>query len=148
MSGEQEQAIINENFTEAAQLKEQIAALQNQLKDLLQEKEMEQKIAKRTDVPTIIKYLDIACSLLQSPQIREMNGTILSLQNNVILESLIHENETVRAKALRCYALCCIIDKNSAKNGIHIFSTPVRITNVRQFNTEFDLKFKFLDICL
>lgn len=122
---EQNKAIAEENFIEAERIKKEIIELNIAYKELKNSQSVPQQVQKRTDVPTIIKYLDVAASLLLSPQITELNSTLRALKDDVIQELLIHDNDSVRAKALRCYALCCIVDKECASSGIHIFSTPV-----------------------
>ncbi|XP_018564704.1 condensin complex subunit 3-like [Anoplophora glabripennis] len=121
----QNTAVKEENFMEAERFKRELIEVNAAYKELKNSQDVPQQVQKRTDIPTIIKYLDVAASLLLSPQITELNSTLRALKNDVIQELLIHDNDNVRAKALRCYALCCIVDKDSASNGIHIFSTPI-----------------------
>lgn len=123
---EQNKAVEAENFVEADRLKKEIIEVNAAYKELKNSQNVPQQVQKRTDIPTVIKYLDVAASLLLSPQITKLNSTLRALKDDVIQELLIHDNDNVRAKALRCYALCCIVDKECASTGIHIFSTPVK----------------------
>lgn len=123
---EQNQAITEEKFSEAERLKKEISEMNIAYKELKNSFNPPAQVQKKTDIPTIIKYLDVAASLLVSPQVTGLNPTLRSLKDEVIQELLMHNNDNVRAKALRCYSLYCIVDKECASTGIHIFSTPVR----------------------
>ncbi|KAJ8969401.1 hypothetical protein NQ317_010309 [Molorchus minor] len=122
---EQSEAVRQEKFIEADRLKHEIGELHSTLKKLKEAQFSPQQVKKKTDIPTIIKYLDVAAGLLLSPQITCLTPSLKTLKDNVIQELLIYDNDNVRAKALRCYALCCIVDKQCASSGIHIFSTPI-----------------------
>lgn len=80
---------------------------------------------KVTDATTIVKYLSINASLLRSTRLNKLLPTLRTLKDTVIEEQLLNVSDTVRCKALECYGLCCIMDKETAKNGIHIMSAPV-----------------------
>ncbi|CAH0547544.1 unnamed protein product [Brassicogethes aeneus] len=126
LSDLQKDAIESQNFSKAGELKLTIDELQAQLVQMQNDtKDSGEVVEKRSDPPTIAKYLDIAAGLLLSTQITQMTPALQSLQNDVIQEMLMHKNDAIKAKALRCYALSCTIDRDSAKNGIHIFSTPI-----------------------
>ncbi|KAJ8969726.1 hypothetical protein NQ314_001614 [Rhamnusium bicolor] len=123
---EQNEAVKQENYMEAERLKHDIEQVNNELRNLKNLQTVpQQQIQKKTDIPTIIKYLDIAAGLLLSPKVTHLTSSLKTLKDDVIQELLIHDNDNVRVKALRCYALCCIVDKHCASNGIHIFSTPI-----------------------
>lgn len=119
-----ETAVKEQNFMEADKYNHQI----NDLKLLILNTEEEMKTygqaVKRTDIPTLKKYLDIASSLLSSPQITFLSPTLATLKDDIEM-LLIHANDSVRTKALKCYALFCLIDKKCAQIGIHICSVPV-----------------------
>lgn len=122
-----------EDYLKAADYQEQL----NELKLAIKTSEdhiskLSELITKKTDSDTVKKYLDIAAALLSSPQITVLIPTLISLKEDVIQECLIHSEESIKAKALKCYALCCLIDEPTAKIGIHICSIPVmriRIAN-------------------
>lgn len=124
---EQNKAVKEQNFTEAERLKNELIKINDAYREIKNSSNFPAQIKKRTDIPTIVKYLDIAAGLLISPQVIELNSTLKALKDDIIQELLIHNNDNVRAKALRCYCLCCIIDKECASAGIHIFSIPVKI---------------------
>lgn len=119
-----ENAVKEESFKEAEKYSSEI----NDIKLLIQKAEEELKkceqVVKRTDVPTLETYLDIAAALLCSPQVTELSPTLVSLKEDVEI-LLIHTNDSVKTKALKCYALFCLINKKCAQIGIHICSAPV-----------------------
>lgn len=125
LSSEQEDAIRERNFIEAERLNNEIDSLQLALIKLREEVLPQQIEEKKTNIVTTVKCLDIAAGLLLSPQVTFLTPSLKALNENFIYELLISEIDSIRVKAFRCYALCCIIDKESSTNGIHIFSTPV-----------------------
>lgn len=129
MKSEQDDCIALHNFLEAERLKGEINELELSLVKLKEDLPTQHKLEKKTDTPTIIKCLDIAIGILLSPQVTCLTAPLKALKEDFINELLIGESFIIRMKALRCYALYCIIDKESSSNGIHIFSTPVSHNN-------------------
>lgn len=126
LRNDQEYAVTEQNFIEAERLKNELKDLSIELEDLMKsEREQVQHIEKKTDILTTIKCLDIAAAILLLPKVREFTASLKNLKEDFIQELLIHDNDSIRVKALHCYALCCIIDKETAATGIHIFSTPI-----------------------
>lgn len=127
LNQEQEANIAQRDFVKAALLKDAIDDLEFALEKLKNEPLLSQKnCQKKSDLLTTVKCLDIAAGILLSPQVTSLTASLKTLKEDLINELLISENDTIRVKAFRCYALCCIVDKELSKNGIHIFSTPVR----------------------
>ncbi|CAH1112883.1 unnamed protein product [Psylliodes chrysocephalus] len=123
---EQEIAINNQNFVEAENLKQKLIKLDADLTNLKNiNLEPAQQIEKKTDVATIIKCLDIAAAVLKCPKLDKLTPCLKSLKEDFIQGLLIDNNDNVHTKALNCYGLCCIIDKDTAMSGIHIFSTAI-----------------------
>ncbi|KAJ8947573.1 hypothetical protein NQ318_010085 [Aromia moschata] len=123
---EQSEAVRQEDYMEAERIKHEIEAAHADLKNLKDAQISPQhQIQKRTDIPTILKYLDVAAALLLSPQVTKLQASLIALKDEVIQELLIHDSDNVRVKAMRCYALFCIVDKQCAMTGIHIFCTPI-----------------------
>ncbi|KAJ8910833.1 hypothetical protein NQ315_015568 [Exocentrus adspersus] len=123
---EQNIAVKEENYIEAERIKKELTKVNAEYKQMKNPLDVvPRQVQKRNDIPTIIKYLDVAAGLLLSPQITQLNATLKTLKNDIIQELLIHDNDNVRAKALRCYALCCIVDRDCASIGIHIFAAPI-----------------------
>lgn len=135
LTSEQEDAIKERNFIEAERLNNEINSLQKALATLKDEALPQQIVEKKINIVTTVKCLDIAAGLLLSPQVTFLTPCLKTLNENFIYELLISEIDSIRVKAFRCYALCCIIDKESSTNGIHIFSTPVSniFLNCHQF---------------
>lgn len=132
---EQENCVAQHNFMEAERLENQMNELHSALKELKEEPlTPPQHLEKKTDILTTIKCLDIAAGILLSPQVTSLTMSLKALKQDFINEFLISENDSIRVKAFRCYALCCIIDKESSTNGIHIFSTPVSNQQMRLKN--------------
>lgn len=115
----------NEDYLQAADYQKQLDELKVLLKTT-EEKLMETKeVKQKRDPATIKKYLDVAAALLVSPQIASLNHTLVALKEQVIQECLIHPDENINATALKCYVLCCLVDRATAKNGLHICALPV-----------------------
>lgn len=120
-------ALQEENFIEAENCKLKTQELEALVTSASEEiKYLKETTSKRDDVPTILKYLDIAYALLHLPKIKQMTPTLITLKEDVIQGLLIHNNKHVRSKALKCYTLFCVIDEGCAKIGIHLCSGPVR----------------------
>ncbi|KAG5899798.1 hypothetical protein JTB14_006131 [Gonioctena quinquepunctata] len=127
LRGEQDIAIREQNFMEAERIKMEIAEVGINLGNLKNVEDIQQQrqVQKKTDLLTTIKCLDIAAAILMSPKGTHLTSSMKALKEDFIQELLITENDSVRVKALRCYALCCLIDKPTSQNGIHLFSTPI-----------------------
>lgn len=128
---DQENCISNHEFLGAERLKNEISEAQIALTNLKEEPlSTSQNVEKRTDILTTKKCLHIAAGILRSPQLTILTDSLESLKEEFIIELLMSANDSIRVKAFRCFALYCIIDKKSASNGIHIFSTPVSISTM------------------
>ncbi|CAG9815968.1 unnamed protein product [Phaedon cochleariae] len=120
-----EEAVQREDYMEAEQIKNMIGDANASLANLKQEEPAQLRQEKKTDLVTTIKCLDITAAILLSPKINRLTASMRALKEDLIQELLIHDNDTVRVKAMKCYGLCCIADKETASTGIHIFSTPI-----------------------
>lgn len=129
----QESAIAKKDYIAAESLEQRIGDISTLMENLERKKNfnLSQTPKKITDRATLIKCLDIAAGLLLSPKITKMTSSLETLKRDTICEFMIHENETVQAKAMHCYALLCLIDKKTANDGIHIFYAPVSITLIK-----------------
>lgn len=129
MSLKQEQAdlIIEKNYSLAREFEEEIKNLDIELKKNQEISEIETNPEAEIDFDTLIRCLTIAEALLLSPKITELNPALSTLKDNLIIKLIIHNNNAIKAKALKCYALCCLVDRKSAEYGIHIFSMPVSL---------------------
>lgn len=114
-----------EDYLKAAECHKQLEELKVAIKDKEIEINKQMQVTRKTDVCTIKKYLDIAAALLSSAQVTALTPNLTSLKDEVIQECLIHYDEDVKAKALKCYVLCCIVDEATAKCGIHICAIPI-----------------------
>ncbi|KAJ3647227.1 hypothetical protein Zmor_024756 [Zophobas morio] len=121
---EQENRLVHveRNFIEAERVKQEIETNEALLQDLRSVQEKPEPVEKKTDAKTMLKCLNIAEALLRSPTIRKFNPAIATLNNEVINQALVHEDDLVKLRALKCYALCCVIDYRTARYGVHLFS--------------------------
>ncbi|XP_044264228.1 condensin complex subunit 3-like isoform X2 [Tribolium madens] len=116
-------AFVEKNYSEAKRIKEAISEKQTVLENLkkVQEKpEME----KKTDLATMLKCLTITEALLLCPKVN-YTPVIATLTIEHINPAMLYDDSRVQAKALKCYALCCLIDRKCAIHGIHLFSSMV-----------------------
>jgi hypothetical protein len=118
---------VEKNYGEADRVKHEIEEKEEQLKKLRTVRDKPEQAEKKTDAPTMFKVLSVAEALLRSPTLTRFNPAIATLHSEVINPALIHEDDRVKAKALKCYALCCVIDRRSARYVIHLFSGLVII---------------------
>lgn len=123
--------VNEEDYLQAAEHQKRLDELEGAIKSKEAELNAETETSKTSDPDSIKKYLDIAAALLCSPQITALSPTLVSLKQDVIQECLMHPNESIQTKALKCYVLCCLVDKASAKIGIHICSVPVSFYSLR-----------------
>jgi len=76
---------------------------------------------------TILKVLLITEHLLQRTNESLIeNGPLCGLLKEVILANIKHDNSLIQLGVLRCLALCCILDKNLAKQNIILFIDCLR----------------------
>ncbi|XP_023023077.2 chromosome associated protein G [Leptinotarsa decemlineata] len=122
-----DKAIREQKFVEAERIKNEMTQITAELTDLknVEVAQQQRQVQKRTDLLTTIKCLDIASAMLLCPKVIHLTSSMKALKEDFIQELLMSDNDSVRVKALRCYALCCIIDKPTSRNGIHLFSTPI-----------------------
>lgn len=119
-----ENAVREESFKDAEEYNSQINDLKLSILNAEEELKKCGQVAKRTDVPTLEKYLDIAAALLCSAQVKVLSPTLATLKEDVEV-LLMHDKDSVKTKALKCYALFCTMDKGCAQIGVHICSAPV-----------------------
>lgn len=112
-------------YLKAGEHQKEQEALELAIKSHKEGADKQKEAVVKTDSNTINKYLDIAAALLSSAQITVLIPTLISLKEEVIQGCLIHSCSNIKAKALKCYVLCCLIDRTTAKTGIHICSIPV-----------------------
>ncbi|CAG9771341.1 unnamed protein product [Ceutorhynchus assimilis] len=125
LSHEQDEAVKAQDFLLAERLKGEIESVLLQLKNLkntisnptiIKQKKVE-------DLPTVCKCLDIAWAILRC--VTKLTPTLKSIQHDFLPDLLSSKDDFVRLKALRCYAICCIYDKKTAGQGIHIYAAYI-----------------------
>ncbi|RZC40961.1 condensin complex subunit 3-like, partial [Asbolus verrucosus] len=121
----EDQCIFEKRFLDAQQIKCDIEKKQAELESVEMVQIKTEPTERKTDVPTIVKYLTVAEGLLRLPSIKRLNPALATLCSEVIQKVIPHESDEVKAKAFKCYGLCCVIDKKCASYGIHIFSAPI-----------------------
>ncbi|KAL1512881.1 hypothetical protein ABEB36_002391 [Hypothenemus hampei] len=124
---EQESAITSSDFLKANNLKEQIEIVSHQIvaHNNFVTTNQQTNLKKIDDMEVICKCLDIAFAFLQTAKIKKLTPSMISFKEDLLIDYLMYETEVVRLKALRCFAVCCIFDQVSARQGIHIFSVPI-----------------------
>ncbi|KAK5640671.1 hypothetical protein RI129_011482 [Pyrocoelia pectoralis] len=125
-------AVQEEDYNAAAKLKQDINASKAKLEESIPPPPA--PIAKTTDLPSIIKCLNIATALLLSREITCLNPTLRTLNEDITSDFLAHDDLTVRTKALECYALCCLMDRKWAEKGITIFTTCILANTISPTN--------------
>ncbi|XP_030762199.1 condensin complex subunit 3-like isoform X1 [Sitophilus oryzae] len=127
LQGEQQDAVAKTDYLEAGRLKEKIDYLNVQLSNLKNEavRSASEEVKKKTDLLTVNNCLNIAFGILRTLGMSQLTSSLKSLKVDVIEEFLTFNNDIVRMKAFRCYAICCIYDKATAMNGIHMFALPI-----------------------
>lgn len=142
----QESAIAEKDYLLAENLEKKMENMNSLVESLIKEKDatLEQPASvKKSDKATLVKCLDIAAGLLLSPEITKMTSSLETLKRDTIYNLIMHENPSVQAKAMRCYALLCIIDKKTANDGIHLFYVPISA-----YQSEQECDIQILLVCI
>ncbi|XP_031355984.1 condensin complex subunit 3-like isoform X2 [Photinus pyralis] len=122
-------AVQEEDYDTAAKLKQEIDASKAKF-----EESIPPPVTKTTDIPSIIKCLNIARALLLSRDVTCLNPTLRTLNEDITSDFLAHDDLTVRQRSLECYALCCLMDRKWAEKGILIFTSCILANSLSPTN--------------
>ncbi|CAG9859897.1 unnamed protein product [Phyllotreta striolata] len=123
----QDEAIKTQDRQVAERLKTLISDIEVKL-DALKKgalNQSDENLVKTTDFAAQVKCIDIFIALLLSPSITALTSSIKTLKSELVEPMLLGSQEQLKIKALKAYALCSIMDKNTAKTGIHILMVPI-----------------------
>ncbi|XP_076748823.1 chromosome associated protein G [Xylocopa sonorina] len=133
---EEYQAITEKQYLKADKLKNEINLLNEEILKL-SEKDMEipltnnEEIKEKCDSETMIKCLNILCTMMQS--VTALTPTLRGLMQ-IALDGLDHSNDEVHILALKAISTYCILDKELAKQHIMMlflqFSLEQENTNI------------------
>ncbi|CAD1469487.1 unnamed protein product [Heterotrigona itama] len=116
---EEYQAIQDKQYLEADNLKNQINKLNEEIIKLSEKPQTEtiinEEIKEKSDSATMIKCLTIICTMMQS--VTALTPTLKSFMQ-IALDSLDHPSDTVHILALKAVSICCILNKELAKQHI------------------------------
>ncbi|CAL7949788.1 unnamed protein product [Xylocopa violacea] len=133
---EEYQAITEKQYLKADKLKNEINTLNEEIIKL-SKKNTEipltnsEEIKEKCDSETMIKCLNIVCTMMQSVTV--LTPTLRGLMQ-IALDGLDHPNDKVHILALKAISICCILDKELAKQHIMMlflqFSLEQENTNI------------------
>ncbi|KOC59737.1 Condensin complex subunit 3 [Habropoda laboriosa] len=114
---EEYQAIEEKQYLKADSLKNQINSLTEEITKLSKQPDIVtiEEIKEKNDPETMIKCLSIICTMMQS--VNALTPTLRSLMQ-IALDSLDHSDDRVHILAVKAVSICCILDKELAKQHI------------------------------
>eukprot|EP00795_Rhopilema_esculentum_P012294 gene12295-2941_t len=124
-----DEAIKEEQFTKAAEVKEQIAKLEESANDLKNASQPQSQAIRveKNDSFTILKCLYIASEMLQKVHKRVLTPTIKSLAETLIWPSVQDEDMLIRNAAIKCVGLISLLDKDFATENFVLFLQAAQI---------------------
>ncbi|CAH3143074.1 unnamed protein product [Porites lobata] len=147
---EMEQCVVNQEFSKAAELKQQIIELEEQ-KELLdsQEYSFSQTVRseEKDDPDTLLKCLTVASEMLQGVTTSGLNPTLMTLVQTLILPGVQNEDPLVRNMAVRCLGLSALLSCEFARTHLVLFLQVAQLdqelVRVTALQVVFDLLLKF-----
>ncbi|GLV34023.1 Chromosome associated protein G [Carabus blaptoides fortunei] len=118
-------AVQDKDFTTAEKLKHRIESVKNEIAILTRKTNVEENVCKKDDPETITKYLKVIELMLQSSNVNKMNTSVRALKDALFKEMTLIKDVNLRAKYLKCFALLCCIEENSARENIQFFCLPL-----------------------
>ncbi|OAD60372.1 Condensin complex subunit 3 [Eufriesea mexicana] len=119
MKEDEYQAIQDKQYLKADSLKNEINLLNEEIIKLSKQPQISQitneEIKEKNDSETMIKCLSIICTMMQS--VHTLTPTLRSLMQ-IALDSLDHPDDKVHILAIKAVSICCILDKELAKQHI------------------------------
>nr|CAI5863977.1 unnamed protein product [Callosobruchus analis] len=121
-----DEAVQEKNYLKADAIKKELEDKEALFKRLQEERYVQEEITeKKNDEPTLNKCLDIAVAAASSKNITELPPALRTLKESLIPDCMEHDSWIIKLKALKFYALCCIVDKTIVPTGIQIFTALI-----------------------
>jgi len=126
---ELDMSIKEENFSRAAEIKEQISKLEDRSMEIcaLNEPQNQTIRVEKSDPFTILKCLNIASEMLVRVQKRSLTPTIQSLADTLIWPSVQDADLLIRNAAIRCIGLIALLSKEFATANFVLFLQAAQI---------------------
>ncbi|KAF6026933.1 NCAPG [Bugula neritina] len=118
------EAVAQQDFASAAQVKEKIEILEESKKALTEEmtpKPVTVPAETRTDAATTLKCLTIFVELMTSGDMCTMTDTIRSYMEELVIPSIPHSCPAIRKQAIKALGLCALCDQEVARKFLPIF---------------------------
>ena len=114
---EEYQAIQEKEYLKADALKNQINEVNKEIQSLTEQPQITvmEEIKEKSDPETMRKCLSIICTMMQS--VVSLTPTLRSLMQ-IAFDSLEHPDDTVHILAIQAVSICCILDKELAKQHL------------------------------
>nr|CAH7728254.1 unnamed protein product [Callosobruchus chinensis] len=126
LNADLEEAVQEKNFLKADAIKKELEEKTVELKRLMEERYLQQETTeKKNDEPTLNKCLDIAVAAASSKQVTQLPPALRTLKESLIPDVMEHDSWIIKLKALKFYALCCLVDKTIVPTGIQIFTALI-----------------------
>ncbi|VEN42332.1 unnamed protein product [Callosobruchus maculatus] len=126
LNGDLEEAVQEKNYLKADAITKELEEKEVQFRRLKEERYLQQETTeKKSDEPTLNKCLDIAVAAASSKQVTELPPALRTLKESLIPDVMEHDSWIIKLKALKFYALCCLVDKTIVPTGIQIFTALI-----------------------
>ncbi|CAH2005911.1 unnamed protein product [Acanthoscelides obtectus] len=126
LNNDLDEAVQEKSYLRADALKKELEQKEVELKRLKEERYVQHEITERkNDEPTLNKCLDIAIAAASSKQVTQLTPALRSLKESLIPDFMEHDSWIIKLKALKFYALCCLVDKTVVPTGIQIFTALI-----------------------
>ncbi|KAK7466706.1 hypothetical protein BaRGS_00037193 [Batillaria attramentaria] len=109
-----EEAVKNQEFQQAAELKESIHGLEMERSSLLEDTQptVEEVRTEKNDPATVLKCLTIICEMLETLPLQTLSPTLHMLMESQILPGMASEEASVRNLAVKAIGLCCQLKRD------------------------------------
>ncbi|XP_071828621.1 condensin complex subunit 3-like [Apostichopus japonicus] len=122
---ELEETVSKQDFERAAELKQRIEELEMTRESLLEEtmnKTVAQEVrTEKTDAVTLFKCLTISSEILKSITMKELNPTLVTLMDTLVVPCIKNEDTSVRNMAVQSLGLACLLNKDYALKHLLLF---------------------------
>nr|XP_047138807.1 condensin complex subunit 3 isoform X3 [Hydra vulgaris] len=129
-SDDLEKAVKDQDFQQAAFLKNQIADLEKQRDEYKSvansQEEMTERVEKN-DPETILRCLTIASSMLVHMKSREISPMLINLKGELIFEGIKNEDPFIRNEAVKCLGLMSLLNKEFAMQHLLLFVQVLQV---------------------
>ncbi|KAJ8026278.1 Condensin complex subunit 3 [Holothuria leucospilota] len=122
---ELEDTVNKQDFSRAAELKQKIEDLEMTRESLLEEtmnKTVVQEVrTEKNDAVTMFKCLTITSEILKSITMKELNPTLVTLMDTLVVPSIKNEDPSVRNMAVKALGLASLLNKDYAFQHLLLF---------------------------